>query len=79
MSNVMQIKPCANASKALRNIADMLDSGELDVDEVTVIAGTEIFQCGIFDDAKAAEGAIFNMTFGIHKLMNATMKASTDT
>jgi len=72
----MQIKPCVNASKALRNIADRLDSGDLDADEVTVIVGTEIFQCGQFDAAKAVEGAIFNMTFGIHKLMNATMKAS---
>lgn len=76
MKNVVQLKPCANASVALRNIADQLDSGELDVDEVTVIAGTEIFQCGQYDEAKAVEGAVFNMTFGIHKIMNATTDAS---
>ena len=78
MSNVIQIKPCANASTALRNIADMLDNGELDVDEVTVIAGTEVFQCGIFDDGRAAESAVFSMTYGIHKLMNAIITATTD-
>lgn len=78
MSNVIQIKSCVNASKALRNIADRLDSGDLEVDEVTVIVGTEIFQCGQFDEAKAVEGAIFSMTYGIHKIMNATMKASVD-
>jgi len=72
MSNKIQIKPCANASLALRNIADQIDSGELDAN-VTVIAGTEIFQCGIFDDGRAAEAAIFNMNFAIHKLMKAVM------
>ena len=69
MNNIMQLKPCANASLALRNIADGMDSGEIAADECTVIAGTEIFHCGEFDDSRAAESAIFNMTMGIHKLM----------
>lgn len=69
MSNVVQLKPCVNAATALRNIAEMLESGELESSEVTVICGTEVFQCGVFDDERAAESAVFNMTMGIHKLM----------
>jgi DNA-binding ferritin-like protein (Dps family) len=73
MNNVIQLKPCANPSAALRNIAEMLESGELEAEEVTVIAGTDVFQCGCFNDERAAESAIFSMTMGIHKLMKPVM------
>lgn len=69
MSNVIQIKPCANAATALRNIADMMDDGEVSSDSVTVITGVDVFQCGDFSDERAAENAVFNMTMGIHKLL----------
>lgn len=69
MSKVSQIKPCANVQQALRNIADQMDSGEIDFDNVTIVAGTEIFQCGEFDEDRAVENALFNLTVGIHKLM----------
>lgn len=69
MNNVIQIRPCANASIALRNIADAMDRGEFASDEVTIIAGADIFHCGQVSDERAAEQAIFNMTMGIHKLM----------
>lgn len=69
MSNVIQIKPCANAATALRNIADMMEDGEITSQECTVIAGIDVFHCGGLDDARAAESAIFNMTMGIQKLM----------
>lgn len=69
MRDVIQLKPCANAAIALRNIADQMESGELQADECTVIAGSEIFHCGEFDDGRAAESAIWNMTMGIQKLM----------
>ena len=55
----------------MRNIADQIESGELDGSSVTVITGTDVFQCGEFDDCRAAENAIFNMNMGIHKLMKA--------
>ena len=73
--NVIQIKPCANASTALRNIADMMDSGEITADECTVIAGLDVFHCGEFDDGTAAANAIFNMTMGIQKLMRPVIES----
>jgi hypothetical protein len=74
MSNVFQIKPCAVPQIALRNIADGMDSGEFCAENVTIIAGTEVFHCGCVDDARAAMEAVWNMTYGIHKLMNAGLK-----
>lgn len=73
MSNVLQLKPCANAAIALRNIADSMESGEYASDEVTVIAGTDIFHCGCFDDCRAVEGAVFNMTLGLQVLMKPVL------
>lgn len=70
MSNVKQIKPCSNASEALRDIADMIDRGEISK-EATIIAGSEIFHCGVYDDASAAQDAVWNMIYGISKLMLA--------
>ena len=70
MSNVVQINPCADAATGLRNIADMIETGELD-NVATVICGTEVFVVGEFDDARAAEQAVFDMTVGTHKLMKA--------
>lgn len=75
MENVIQLKPCANAAVALRNIADMMESGEITSDECTVIAGTNVFHCGEIDDGRAAESAIFNMTLGIQKLMSAVVES----
>ena len=70
MGNVIQIKPSGSAADSLRNIAAMIDDGEL-ANECTVIVGTEVFHVGELDDGRAAEQAIFNMTAGIHKLMKA--------
>lgn len=68
-AEIIQLKPCANAPQALRNIAAMMESGEIEDAECTIIAGTDIFHCGEYDDADAATHAIFNMTMGIQKLM----------
>ena len=72
-NNVIQLRPCGDASTALRNIADQMDSGEISATECTVIADTDVFHCGETDDGRAAEQAIFNMTMGIHKLMYAVV------
>jgi len=72
--NVIQLKPCAHAATALRNIADMMDDGEITAEECTVIAGTDVFHCGEFDDGRAAANAIFNMTMGIQKLMRPVIE-----
>lgn len=67
--NVVQLKPCANAAMALRNIADSMESGEIATNEVTIIVGTDVYHCGGICDERAAENAVFNMTMGIHKMM----------
>lgn len=73
MSNVVQLKPSMNAADALRDIANRIESGELE-NEVTVICGTEVFHAGVFDDGVAATNAVWNMTYGIHKLMNRAIE-----
>lgn len=75
MGNVIHLRPCANASVALRNIADMMESGEIASDNCTVIAGTNVFQCGSFDDEEAVKNAIFDMNLGIQILMRPVIDA----
>jgi len=75
---VLQIKPCANVSLGLRNIADQIDNNGIEQNDCTVIIGSEIFHLGVVSDEEAATQAIFNMTFGIHKLMNAAVTLSED-
>lgn len=69
VSKVVPIKLCANAPDTLRMIAEQMENGKFATTSVTVIAGAEIFQCGEFDDERAVENAVFNMTMGLHKLM----------
>lgn len=73
MGEVLQLKPCVNVVTALRNIADGIESGELEADSITLISPPDIYHLGVFDDGAAAQDAIFNMTYGIHKMMNAAM------
>ncbi len=73
-----KIKQCANAPLTLRNIADQMESGELDCEEVTVIAGLDIFHCGGVDDSRAVENAVFNMTMGIQILMRPVVDLAAD-
>lgn len=73
-SEVIQLKPCTNIALALRNIAEQIDNGELICEDMTIIAGTKVFHLGTFDDGRAAESAIFNMTLGIQKLMKPVLQ-----
>ena len=70
MSNVSQIKASANAPTALRNIADQIESGELGDTEATVVVGSDVFHVGCVDSGEAAGNAVWNMTYGIHKLID---------
>lgn len=74
VSLVTPIKANINIAKVLRSIADQIESGEIPCDHVTIIAGFEVYCAGPLDDCRAAESAIFDMTFGIHKLMSETVK-----
>ncbi len=74
MGEVVELRPNAIGSDGLRNIADMMDSGELP-NEATVICGVNVFHVGVIDDGTAAANAIFNMTIGIAKLANAVVES----
>lgn len=69
--NIRQLKPCGNAVLALRNIADQIESGEINAEECTVIVGAEVYHCGQHNDTIAVTNAVFNMVFGISKIMIA--------
>lgn len=71
MSGPISIKPCAHPPTALRAIADGMDSGDFDTEDVTIIVGTDVFHCGQVADDRAAVQAVWNMVFGIAKLMRA--------
>ena len=77
-ADIIILKPCSDAAASLRNIADLMDSGEISATECTLIAGTDIFHCGEVNDGRAAESAIFNMTMGIHKLMKPVISGFED-
>ena len=70
----MHLRQNTNVPLALRNIADSIESGEIDVDDCTVIAGSDVFHIGTVSDSDAAEKAVWNMTYGIHKMMSAVFK-----
>lgn len=76
MSNVIQLKPCADVATGLRNMAEEFDSGERDGQECTLIAGLDVYHFGCVDDEEAVSNAIFNLTFGLQKLMRPVVDAS---
>ncbi len=54
---------------ALRNIADSIESNEIETDDATVIIGADVYQLGGMDDSRAAQDAVFNMVVGLSRLM----------
>ena len=70
---VIQLFPSGDIPETLRNIADGVESGEFECTGCTVILGTDIFQIGAPTLEKAAEQSIWDMTFGIHKLMKEAL------
>lgn len=73
MTKITEIKPCVNAQETLRRIAKLMDSGKINCSSVTIIAGQDVFQCGEFNDDDAVVNAVYNMNFGIAKLMKAEL------
>jgi len=78
MSNVISLKPSLNIPEALRNIADSIENGKNIVTDCTVIAGFNIYHLGCMDDGEAARDAVFNMTYGLQKIMTPVVDASFD-
>jgi len=73
MSNVIQLIPNRDVPTGLRNIADAMEAGEYPDDGCTLIIATDVFYLGAVTDEQAAADAVFDMTYGLHKMMNAVM------
>ncbi len=76
--NVVPIKRCMDVPTKLRELADKIKADEVNgpTIRVTLIIGQDVHCWGPVADDKAAEGAVFDMTFGIHKLMGLPVKVS---
>lgn len=75
MGDVFPIKACADVVATLRRIADDIESGDIEVDGVTIIAGSRIYHCGQVDDGRAAVNAVFDMTVGLALMMRPVTDA----
>jgi len=72
MGKVIQLKPTQNVPNTLRNIADLYEQGEFE-GTCTLVIGTEVFHFGASTDENAAVNTIWDLEFGIHKLMSAAL------
>jgi hypothetical protein len=75
MTNVQPIKAYVDVVATLRGLADDIASGNLEVDGVTIIAGTRIYHCGQVDDGRAAVNAVFDMNVGLALMMRPVTDA----
>lgn len=74
MGKVCYLKPCQNVVESLRRLADKIESGELEISELTAVASGPgnmfVAQYGSIRDDDAARDAVFNLTFGLNWLTN---------
>jgi hypothetical protein len=78
MLKIVPIKPSNDVVEGLKNIIDGIENGSIAKDNCTVITGGEIFHLGTANDSQAASDAVFNMTYGIHRLMSACVLSDGD-
>ena len=57
-----------------KKLADRIESGEVACDRITLIAGSSVYCWGPVSQDRAAEGAVFDMTWGIHYMMGLPVK-----
>lgn len=69
-NNVIQLFPKNDAPTALRNIAALIEKGEIAGDSIAVVSIPDIFMIGHFEDNDPATEFIFNMQYGIQKMMS---------
>lgn len=70
MGTITFINPLANTAKALRDLADKIDRGEIDMKECTLISPPHLYHFGQVTDVIAAREAVFNLTFGLAEIMS---------
>lgn len=75
MAEIIQLKPLANIPEALRKLADKIESGELEIDELTWVAPPYVGHLGSVNNHQSATSAVFNMTYGIQKMIDAVLRA----
>jgi len=76
MSNVVTLRPNEDIPETLRRIADDIDAGIFHGITCTMILDTEIFAMGQVPDDNLTQSAVWDMTYGIHKLMSAGLGES---
>jgi len=69
MGDVIHLRPYQDVVQGLKNIIEDIESGALDIDEMTLIGVPYIFHLGPGTDETAAADAVFNMTYGLHAMM----------
>lgn len=75
MSNIVNFHQNVNVSKALRSIADEIESGRLPGLTAALVVDCEIFMCGDVMDRYAAQEAIWHFQYGISRLMQEALEA----
>ena len=65
----------SSTEQALRNIADMIRDGDIPDNPATIIIGTEVFHTGNMPIEQSVMEAVWDMNFGIHKLMRPIFEA----
>ena len=70
--NVVPIVPPMDIPKQLRDLADHIEEVG-GITRVTLVHGTDVYSWGPVSADKAAEGAVFDLTLALHKLMGYTV------
>lgn len=76
---VVKISKNADTALRLRELADRIDeSGVSNVRVTAVVNGKDVYCWGPVADDKAAEGAVFDLTYGIHLLMSRPVQVANE-
>lgn len=67
--NVIPIKRSIKIAETLRRIADEIDAGEHPATSATLVLDSQVFHMGPVSVEAAVRDAVWNMTYGIHKIM----------
>lgn len=78
MGKVVNLKPVNDAPAMLRRVADRMERGEISREDGTLIVDGDVYHFGEMDDETAAQAAIFNMNYGIAKLIAAAVRENTE-
>lgn len=73
--NVVHLYPMTDVAGGLRALADAYEQGHYEDSDCTIVIGADILQLGqSVNEERAVKDAIFNLTFGVHKLMYLTVE-----